>query len=298
MIVVVDRPRGASRNGMSRRARSTASCSWRQLRDVAPVQVAALVFNQPRQHREPGVGRAPPRARRRADRRHVVLEDLEIVQPAERVLDPLDHFERAAGRGPRRSRRQSRASSAASSRRCGPRAALRARRSVPRPRSPCRAAARAWRCAAPVPAASCASASGAAAPGARRSDDGPACRCRPPSTASSITTRRRSRSSITSARTSERAARGTPWRSPSSSMRCSVTSSSRTVPSACVRRRILRCALPDLLCWSPSVSTGTASRRRRDATRAWWTPTSLPAMAAASCRRNARRATLEEADQR
>jgi hypothetical protein len=41
--------------------------------------------------------------------------------------------------------------------------------------------------------------------------------------------------------------------------------------------------LADLLCWRPSVSTGTASRRRRDATRAWWTPTSLPAIAAASC---------------
>ena len=34
-------------------------------------------------------------------------------------------------------------------------------------------------------------------------------------------------------------------------MRWSVTSSSRTVPSACVRRRILRCALPDLLCLQP-----------------------------------------------
>ena len=47
-----------------------------------------------------------------------------------------------------------------------------------------------------------------------------------------------------------------------------VTSSSRTVPSAWVRRRILPRALPAFVPLTPAVSTGTASRRRREATRA------------------------------
>ncbi len=65
----------------------------------------------------------------------------------------------------------------------------------------------------------------------------------------------------------ERPARGTPGRSPSSSMRCSVTSSSRTVPSACVRRRILRCAFPDFAVLEPfgQDRNGLAQAARRHA---------------------------------
>ena len=43
-------------------------------------------------------------------------------------------------------------------------------------------------------------------------------------------------------------------------MMCSVTSSSRTAPSARVRRRIFRRAFPAFVPCNPSVRTGTASR--------------------------------------
>ena len=162
---------------------------------------------------------------------------------------------------------------------------LAARRSAPRPRSRVRGGVPAGRSARPARRARRGPAPAPAAPAAPLAS-------RRPSLADVdvIEPRRASpRGAAHAPRSPARALRpapprGTVGRSASSSMRCSVTSSSRTVPSACVSRRILRCAFPALVCCSPSVSTGSASRRRREATRAWCTPVSLPAMAAVSCR--------------
>ncbi len=84
----------------------------------------------------------------------------------------------------------------------------------------------------------------------------------------SITARRASRSVTTRPRTPSSAGRGSVSSATSSSMICNVTSSSRTVPSALVSRRILPRALRAFVPLTPDVSTGTASRNRRDATRA------------------------------
>ena len=81
----------------------------------------------------------------------------------------------------------------------------------------------------------------------------------------------------------------------SSASNNNVTSSSRTGPSARVMRRTRLSARSSASASARAPSTGSASRRRRDATRAWCTDNSSPACAAgmafssetSRCRRSA-----------
>ena len=73
----------------------------RRLFDVAAVQMPALVLEAAGDHFEPAVVRAPARRRHRLHRGDVLLEDLQVVQRAERVLRALERpHERPDGSQP------------------------------------------------------------------------------------------------------------------------------------------------------------------------------------------------------
>ena len=65
----------------------------RHLLDVARVEVPALVLEPPRHHVEPAIVRTAARGWQRLQPGHVLLEDLQIVQAAERLLRALERAE-------------------------------------------------------------------------------------------------------------------------------------------------------------------------------------------------------------
>ena len=207
-------------------------------------------------------------------------QDFEVVHAAEQVLLRLQAVERARSIATASARAGSRARSAASWPRCARDAADRRGRCRRRDRSRPSASSRAARPAPRPRRARCrrlpACDSGAATSTSRLRSlsrrDGVI--------SSSMSRRRFCRSSITASRTRAMARLGGAPFASSSASNNNVTSSSRTGPSARVMRRTRLSARSSASASARAPSTGSASRSRRDATRAWCTEISSPACAA------------------